>query len=336
MRRALLGTALLSTVLVASPAYAWFDGGHMEIAYLGYMKLNPTARAAADTLLMRNPDYCSWVLGTPDNLKGAVAFMQASVWADKIKDRSDYTNDLPTGATPGTDTGGYTDKNMHKYWHFRDMGFSTDGTNVPGPDPANIDTQLKAFIADIKSGSGQSADVRSYELTWFLHLIGDAHQPMHTISRFAKTDQKPGGDIGGNTEVVVPATGLETALHYYWDDMFGGYVTPVGAINDIKYTTHLDKVEVNAAEAGNLDPDHWLDVSRKLAYDFGYAEPVLSTPVDPTTHVEKVRLTDDYEMNAYKKGYEQAGLAYSRLGNVLNQQLTGNEDPLDPKCGASK
>jgi hypothetical protein len=77
----------------------------------------------------------------------------------------------------------------------------------------DIVTQLKLMIAALPASSDASDDVRSYDLVWMLHLVGDAHQPLHTVGRFTKPI--PNGDAGGNAESVIPATGETIVLHAY-------------------------------------------------------------------------------------------------------------------------
>jgi hypothetical protein len=38
---------------------------------------------------------------------------------------------------------------MHKYWHFKDIGFSTDGTPLEDADPVNALTQIKLLTAGL-------------------------------------------------------------------------------------------------------------------------------------------------------------------------------------------
>ena len=124
---------------------------------------------------------------------------------------------------------GYADHNQHAYWHFKDTLYSPDGTPLPTPDPVDAVTQLKLMIAALPPSSGATDDVRSYDLVWTLHLVGDLHQPLHAISRY--TLQIPSGDAGGNAESVIPATGETLALHAYWDAIFGGYSSPQRALS---------------------------------------------------------------------------------------------------------
>ncbi|WP_375779209.1 S1/P1 nuclease [Bradyrhizobium sp. ma5] len=61
------------------------------------------------------------------------------------------------------------------------------------------------MIAALPASSSASDDVRSYDLVWILHLVGDAHKPLHAAARY--TLQIPHGDAGGNAESVMSASG---------------------------------------------------------------------------------------------------------------------------------
>jgi S1/P1 Nuclease len=303
--------ALIATM--TSSASAWWDEGHMQIALMTYRKLTPHAKDAVDALLKKHIAYNSWIVGIADEKKGETAFMHASVWPDDIKSNSSYIDDKPETAVAGTDSAAFADMNMHKYWHFKDLEFSTDGSHGPEQGKADIATQLKAFIVDIDPASGLSDDIRSYELAWTIHLIGDAHQPLHAITRYSQQDAHPTeGDRGGNVEVVSKATGEETKLHAYWDGIFGGYVTIQGATFDLK-GTKLESVAVDPTKAADLNPDHWINESFELAKKFAYAEPVLSSSLTSTA-----KLTRDYETNTRDIARSQAILGATRFTNVLN------------------
>ena len=42
---------------LTSPALAWWDAGHMQIAYVAYKKLEAPVKDKVDVLLRLNPDY---------------------------------------------------------------------------------------------------------------------------------------------------------------------------------------------------------------------------------------------------------------------------------------
>ena len=298
---------------IATSANAWWDGGHMQVAVVAYKQLTPAVRDRVDVLLRLNPDYGKWTSNAPDAATAKKwAFVHAATWADDIKTRPHgYTRDAVTDPTAGQNIG-YADKNQHDYWHYKDLGFSPDGTPVPSQNPVDAVTQLKLMMTALPSSSSATDDIRSYDLVWMLHLIGDVHQPLHAVARY--THELPGGDRGGNSEMVMPSTGEVVNLHAYWDGMFGGYVSSFGAIFDAEGQGGLGSVDANPDLAKDLDPEHWVQESAELAKTYAYAPPV-SRGADP------VSLSRDYETKARNIARAQAALAGARLANVINDAL---------------
>ena len=309
--KSLAGMVLALTLSATTGAHAWWDAGHMQIAWLAWQKLDAQTRLKADALLQLNPDYPKWVAGAPPGRVAEFAFTRAAVWADDIKlFGSGYTRDNAT--SPGASQNiGYADKNQHAYWHYRDQVWSPDGTQTIPAEPVDALTQLSIMIPALKAGSGASDDVRSYDLAWILHLAGDLHQPLHSIGRF--THEIPNGDRGGNEEQVTKATGEVTRLHFYWDGMFGGYSTTIGAITDAR-DSKLDQVPVDQAAAAVVDPAVWLNESFELAKSDAYAAPV-GPGKGPYV------LTRDYETNARNLARKRAALAAARLANLIKAAL---------------
>ncbi|MDE5463649.1 S1/P1 nuclease [Bradyrhizobium sp. CSS354] len=298
---------------IAAPANAWWDAGHMQIAYTAYKKLDPPVKDKVDVLLKLNKDYAKWTAGAPDDRTGKIyAFVRAATWADDIKTKDyNYTRDKVESATAGQNIG-YADKNQHAYWHYKDTNFSPDGTPLPPPDAVDLVSQLKLMIAALPASSGAPDDVRSYDLVWMLHLVGDAHQPLHAIGRY--TRQIPKGDAGGNAEQVIPANGEVVALHAYWDSVFGGYVSPFGAIFDADEKDGLAHIAVNETSSQIADPQAWIDEGAELAKQYAYAPPVSLGP-------NPVLLTREYETNARNIARSQAALGAARLARLLNDAL---------------
>ena len=144
-------------------------------------------RDKVDALLKLNADYPKWTAGARDEKTAKLyAFVHAATWADDIKTKEyGYTRDRVNSATAGQNVG-YSDHNQHAYWHYKDVNFSPDGTPLPPADPVDLVTQLKLMIAALSASSGASDDVRSYDLVWILHLVGDAHQPLHAVARLPR------------------------------------------------------------------------------------------------------------------------------------------------------
>ncbi|HEY3253946.1 MAG TPA: S1/P1 nuclease, partial [Polyangiaceae bacterium] len=193
----LLTAVTLGVVLFSARVRAWNDFGHMEVAAVAYKSLTPKTKKRVALLLPLNPSYPNWIVGVRPEDKNRVAFLRAATWADAIKSsRSGYktgTKDPQTAATAGQNLG-YADTFAHAYWHFVDQPFSQDGTALVQPSVPNAATQISLFRATL--AAPVSDDLKSYDLVWLLHLVGDVHQPLHCVSRFDQAD--PSGDRGGN------------------------------------------------------------------------------------------------------------------------------------------
>lgn len=302
----------LFAVMLSAPAAACWDGGHMQIAYVAYKHLDAPVKDKVDALLRLNPDYAKWTAAAPDpNTAKLYAFIHAATWADDIKTKAyNYTRDKVTGPAAGQNIG-YADRNQHSFWHYKDVLYTPDGSPLPQPDPVDAVTQLKLMITALPPTSGATDDVRSYDLVWMLHLVGDLHQPLHAVGRY--TREIPDGDAGGNAESVIPATGEVIALHAYWDRILGGYVSPAGAVFDADNDGIAD-IKVSPAAAQVADPEAWAQESFEVAKHFAYAPPVGNGP-------NAVLLTRDYETNARNIARAQAALAAARLANLINAAL---------------
>jgi S1/P1 Nuclease len=299
--------------LNCEPARAWWDEGHMQIAYLAYNKLTPGVKERADALLRLNPDYAIWTVGAPAGMEKKYAFVHAATWADDIKAKPDYYDDQVKDSTAAQNVP--YGRLKHPYWHFKDTLYSPDDTTLPPPDPVDAVTQLKVMIATLPSSSNASDYLRSYDLTWMLHLVGDLHQPLHAIARYTAQISTAGGDRGGNAEMVITSTGETLALHAYWDGLFGSYSSVFGAIFDADdHNNGLKSIVPDAAKALMLDPEVWAQESFELAKQNAYAPPI-------RTDRTAVELTRDYETNARNVARNQAALAAARLANVLNMVL---------------
>jgi hypothetical protein len=222
-----------------------------------------------------------------------------------------YTQDTATGTTAGQNIG-YEDHNQHGYWHYKDIGFSPDGTPLLLPNPVDGVTQLRLMIATLPASSGASDELCSYDLVWILHLVGDAHQPLHAVTRFTK--ELPSGDRGGNLELVIPATGETVALHAYWDGVFGGYSSAFGAIFDAGGQDGIANIDPNPEMVKIADPERWIEESAALAKTYAYAAPVSSGS-------NATPLTREYETNARNISRSQAALAAARLADLVNNAL---------------
>lgn len=315
MRKLLTIAACLGLLLAASPLEAWFDGGHMVVAYIAYRNLTPKTRGRVDGLLKLNPMYAAWTAGVNDGEKGEAAFVRAATWADCIKSADctpGYTSDggnVPPGQPSDSQNIGYQDKLMHKYWHFVDRPYSAGAPGQPAAVP-NAETEIELLMKAI--GSSESDNVKSYDMVWLEHLVGDVHQPLHAVERFTKNH--PHGDAGGNFIYFCPKPCNEQ-LHAYWDGLLGDKPEML----EVEQTGKGLLASGKPAGADNPDPSAWIDDSFELAKTVVYAPPI-SSDNDPTVPISP-RPDAAYQAKAMAVARSQVTLAGYRLGALLNNDL---------------
>jgi hypothetical protein len=317
-RRSLL--SILSMIVIVMPLSAWNATGHMTVAYIAYQRLDSSTRARVDSLLKRNPEYQRWIAGAPAGQEGLVAFLNAAIWPDCIKGNAcpEYVADGPdNGNTPPSDASasqniGYADHAMHKYWHYIDLPFAPTGLPTQPTPSVNAETQIIRMRTALRSPA--SDDIKSYDIAWLAHIVGDIHQPLHAIARF--TTQHPSGDAGGNLVRFCEAPcDAPDNLHAYWDNLMGDQ-------------TDLASIRVLAAElllqpdptgASNTDVSSWSKLSAELAKYFAYTSPI-STGSNPNMKLSP-RPDSAYDAQAHKVARQQVLLAGYRLAFLLNQNL---------------
>jgi hypothetical protein len=313
---------LFLSVLLAVPAWAWGPIGHMSVAYVAYQRLTPTVKARVRDLLKLNPDYAIWEkqipAGAPAEDHDRMIFMFAATWPDDIKGEQQYSDDGTDGGnTPGgaasSQNVGYSDLLRHKYWHFIDIPFSPDGTKLPDTPTPNAQTQITAFRAVLTSS--QTDELKSYDLVWLLHLVGDIHQPLHATTRV--TTAHPKGDTGGN--FVKLFGDASSNLHSYWDDLPGA---DCKYCNDKAQCANRASVyaktlpQISLKDAHNTDVAAWVRESFELAKTRVYREPI-EVADQPYTIVP----ASAYETQAYKLAQRRVALAGARLAEILNAEL---------------
>ena len=301
--------------LIMPDAFGWNSIGHMASAEVAYKLLTTKQQTRVIALLKLNPDYKLWLSYIP--AKTSVAnrdmyiFMMAATWPDEIKEsNSGYKKDgdIAPNTPEATSNAGYTDKTMHEYWHFVDVPFSMDGTSPLPPTPSvNAQTQIAALRKDIASDEADA--VKSFDLAWLMHLVGDVHQPLHCSTRI--TAGKPSGDEGGNLVVL---TGSPDELHAYWDDLLGD-----GSTKNFSTAVAAAKLlgTPDAAAAADLNEADWVQESFRLAQSNVYVDPPIGPALGPYTASSSAT----YKSNSLELAQKQIALAGARLAGVINAEL---------------
>jgi hypothetical protein len=143
---------------------------------------------APDAANYFQPDIDYWATKYPN-----IATMpEASCWADDFRS---YNHSCDT-------------------WHYHDGCFSSDGTTCPAKTGGLL-LEILPICIKVLQDSTASQDDRSFYLMFLIHLVGDAHQPLHTAAEFSK--QFPKGDYGGNEFFVQYNGNSKQVLHAFCD-----------------------------------------------------------------------------------------------------------------------
>jgi hypothetical protein len=130
-----------------------------------------------------------------------------------------WADDIKTSATEG--------------WHYYDIPyFMNYSKNITLPTTNNVAwcvNTAKSTLEGKSTGYGKSTMLRN-----LIHMMGDAHQPLHVTSMYSA--KFPDGDRGGNSFLI---QGGDKELHALWDyclDKISSYSRPLSAssMDDIK------------------------------------------------------------------------------------------------------
>lgn len=254
----------LLLLLLPFPATAWNAAGHRLVAAIAWDQLDADCRSEVSSILHAHPDHPRWLRNSARagaDESGRAAFVESSTWPDDIrKDQRFYDagRENPTATVHG-----FPDMARHRDWHYINRPLDTTSSS-PSPrdsDYGQLDRRLKTLVAELGSSS-ESRATKAYALSWLIHLVGDAHQPLHAS---APVDAK---GLPEGRRVIAPdfrSRPHETTLHAFWDDLPGPPWLR-GARLDAAYT---DLLAHHAHPAPSL-ADDWLAESWRLARDYGY------------------------------------------------------------------
>lgn len=74
---------------------------------------------------------------------------------------------------------------------------------------------MKAANKVLRINMDKNTAQRALFARYVVHLVGDIHQPLHSVALFNQT--YPKGDIGGNAFKVILKNGTTSNFHSYWD-----------------------------------------------------------------------------------------------------------------------
>lgn len=275
MKRALLFLFLILNSFL--PAFAWHSVGHMVVANIAYQHLNPNVKQKVDELVAQlHQEY--------PEIK---TFLDLAVWPDTLRSQQIES---------------------FTHWHYIDTPIVDGGVMKNIIDTDNAEWALQAIPQVVKNPHANKYE-RARFLAFLVHIVGDVHQPLHTVARI--TASQPDGDAGGNL-FHVEFNHNKTNLHAVWDIGLGEFEgspekVDIQAIS-AKITTQFPQ-EGFGTKVNDLEVHHWITEGVNNAKNHVYNTP------------ENQPLSTSYITTGKRVADEQAALAGYRLAKLLNKLL---------------
>lgn len=288
--------------VLAFPAAAWNAAGHRISAMIAWEHMDAPTRNAVAAILQQHPDFEHWQLRANGADPDLTAFLEASTWPDDIRrDKRFYTagSEEPTSTQPG-----FPDMERRLSWHFVDRPVGWYDRLLPSPGV--IDRQL-VTLARIVGDRKEKPSARAYALPWLIHLVGDAHQPLHAASRYGPDGRS---DQGGNRVTInnpFQPHASSTSLHRYWDDLPG----PPWLNGSRLHSTAIALTSRYATPAATGTPEQWIDESWQIASEHAYPPEIDAAPT----------ITADFHNQSLTIANRRVTEAGYRLAALLQQLL---------------
>ncbi|HQY87257.1 MAG TPA: S1/P1 nuclease [Tepidisphaeraceae bacterium] len=299
---------LIASFLLVSPAFGWSKAGHMvtgSVAYDILARDNPEALKEIVRILKQHPSYTEYlrkrVESVPKKDRDRHLLMIAARWPDDIRGLDEYN---------------------HSAWHFINypiVAKQDEGKLVPpAPKEENVVSAFESNLKILKESKNEGE--RAIAVCWILHLIGDAHQPLHTVS-FFQSDYWPEGDWGGNGFFVrVTEDGEVINLHSLWDGILGN-----SAAYQDAYKAGVElrlRPEFSSDMLVELQQHptmlEWANESRELALKVAYRN---TTLIGSPTDANGPLLPDGYAAEAKAVSERRVLLAGYRIASVIENAL---------------
>ncbi|KTC93714.1 MULTISPECIES: S1/P1 nuclease [Legionella] len=263
---------LFLMVVILENGYCWNALGHLLVAQIAYHHLTDHAKQVYNRYNR-----------ALDSVYRKQSLVDSASWLDSLR----YQNEL-----------------WLRKKHYIGLPFSLDGTRLQPPNKINAISAIEE-AKKILQTSKKDFD-RGFSLRILFHVIGDIHQPLHTVNQYSNT--YPQGDKGGNL-FRLGKNPIATTLHAYWDKG-GGYLLKRGfySKNQLdKKAIHIEKLWPCKLEKMQLDPQVWAEESHQIAIDKAYQLKARQEP-DKKYQSMVMGLTE-----------ERIALAGCRLAALLNQ-----------------
>lgn len=267
MKRLLL-LALCS--ILAHAGFAWNAMGHKLVAQIAYNNLTPEVKQLCNEY---NKAYAK---GTPKS-----TFVSNATWLDSIRAKDIHWFDT---------------------LHYIDIPFSNDETPLPTLQEVNALSGINHAITVLSSAKTSKAD-KGLSLRILTHLVGDIHQPLHTVTRVSK--QLPQGDMGGNL-FPLASNSIGSNLHKYWDNGAGILIGRNKKSQIELKARQLEEKWLCSQVDLHAKPEVWIKSSHQLALNEAY------------NTIPNKRPSKKYQLNVQRITEKQIALSGCRLAYILN------------------
>ena len=303
MSKRLLAVVLVTMSSLSQFCWGWNTYGHLLTADFALAKLPPAKQRVYDQLaftLVRQMD-AQKRLYLMRTFEDTSAFAHLSVLPDDWRGITvsalydQYGEGLPRQLQRYADT--TTDN-----WHYINQPYHLGELDqVCEVEEDNVASVLPNLIDAYKETESEAN--KALTLAFIVHLVSDAHNPVHTMTR---VDDDCESDRGGNRFCVAYHRGgssCEENLHQAWDRALGffeEYEKVADAQNFLNY------VKIDERAAAELDPQIWIKEG------FEFARLVYSATEGQTL--------DSFYIDEGKIiSYEQIALAGARLAAILDE-----------------
>ncbi len=300
-------------------AFAWNDSGHQIIAAITWDLLDQKQKKHWIEVLKHHPRFKQdFQQHKPADVKlGSTQydewiFRHAATWPD-------IARKLPENTKKKFHNGPWHYINYPIYLNKKvDTEFNNLKIHIDGElnKNFNITQAIKANLA-ILSKKGATKKDKALAISWLLHIVGDAHQPLHSTALFSET-YFPKGDRGGNL-IQIGGQGQIENLHWYWDTRLDNSTS--FKIIDLKAKKLNEKHKEIGLKHQKDNIHKWIAQSHVLAKEKVYTPPLLNILKENEKHNKKqpsIKITKDYDQIARSVAEVQATKAAYNLAHLLN------------------
>ncbi len=260
--------SILIMILLNVFCYSWSDSGHEIIARIARDHLDKKILSKIEALL-------------PEGMN----FIQAAVWADKIRYKRKET----------------------KEWHYVNLPARQNVTldNMAGYyDENSIIFQMEKEIGELENKKTPFRK-KQEDLLFLIHFTGDIHMPLHCIDD---------NDNGGNLKIIHTRGkkySKKTNLHHYWDEILSAYPMTQSDIDSLAAKLSYSVKPGDFKKYSGGGPKQWAYESYLTAKKFIYED----LPEGPA----EFNLPGGYSKKMRNIAEEQLKKAGIRLALILEE-----------------